>query len=528
MDVLLGLGSAVPSWLHEALWALRHLLSSACTRRTRAHLCQGDSEPPRGLAFERRQASTQRLTSRVEGLGQPGAPLGPFPCGRAEGRLPQDPAEGLPHPLVHRRRGGLARWAARAAGDPPRLRPPPTAVIRGTGGHGATAAGASPWATAEQAAASLRLRRLMAAGQGHVTLHAGLGRVAGRRADEGRHRHGGWARASRRGAGPAPGGASRGGRRAPQAPSRGALPAVSTPGRGERGRAEALGDWRPAGRLSGGGLPGNHGLHHGSWDRVKAPAAGIPRTVGRKASAGGRAGPRPPRATAARGLAAPSPALGTPGPLVLGHGRAAVSPPLRMRSIMQRPLDTRDATAPWGACLDQAPLRDIVARATLRGGDAPTGQGGQGRPRAASSQRGALACGAPRAVSPGAGPVGHRPIGVRRPGIVATPEWLCTRLGLWVTRRGNPAGESDGQGTPPEEALRQDGCLRRVPSPMAEGTGRHHPTVVPRQAGPPSRGTPARAAADVPPASMQSGRQEEIAGRAPQPCQSWDARLCVF
>src|SRR5207302_1111156 len=241
-------------------------------------------------------------------------------CRRAEGRLPQATAEGLPHPLVHRRRGGLARWAARAAGDPPRLRPPPTAVIRGTGGHGATAAGASPWATAEQAAASLRLRRLMAAGQGHVTLHAGLGRVAGRRADEGRHRHG-----------------------------------------------------HPRRR----------------WGRVKAPAAGIPRTVGRKASAGGRAGPRPPRATAARGLAAPSPALGTPGPLVLGHGRAAVSPPLRMRSIMQRPLDTRDATAPWGACLDQAPLRDIVARATLRGGDAPTGHG---RPRAASSQRGALAC----------------------------------------------------------------------------------------------------------------------------------------
>ncbi len=208
MDVLLGLGSAVPSWLHEALWALRHLLSSACTRRTRAHLCQGDSEPPRGLAFERRQDSTQRLTSRVEGLGQPGAPLGPFPCRRAEGRLPQATAEGLPHPLVHRRRGGLARWAARAEGDPPRLRPPPTAVIRGTGGHGATAAGASPWATAEQAAASLRLRRLMAAGQGHVTLHAGLGRVAGRRADEGRHRHGHprrrwgrrWTLASRRGA----------------------------------------------------------------------------------------------------------------------------------------------------------------------------------------------------------------------------------------------------------------------------------------------------------------------------------------
>ncbi len=185
MDVLLGLGSAVPEWLHEALWALRHLLSSACTRRTRAHLCQGDSEPPRGLAFERRQDSTQRLTSRVEGLGQPGAPLGPFPCRRAEGRLPQATAEGLPHPLVHRRRGGLARWAARAAGDPPRLRPPPTAVIRGTGGHGATAAGASPWATAEQAAASLRLRRLMAAGQGHVTLHAAAGRVRPREAPPG-------------------------------------------------------------------------------------------------------------------------------------------------------------------------------------------------------------------------------------------------------------------------------------------------------------------------------------------------------
>ena len=192
------------------------------------------------------------------------------------------------------------------------------------------------------------------------------------------------------------------------------MPAFAPPGRGALGLAEALGHWRHAWSVSGVGLPGKHVLHHGRWDRGHAPAAGIPRTVGLKESAGGRSGPWQPLAPASLGLASPAHALGNQGPLGLGHGSTDVSQPLSMRLITHRPRDTLDATALLGACIDPEQLMDRVARSTSRGGDEHPSQGGPGRPVAESIKTGTREGGATRAVIPGDVLVGPIPLGGRR------------------------------------------------------------------------------------------------------------------
>jgi hypothetical protein len=52
------------------------------------------------LAFELRQDITQRLTARVQGLGQPGPHLRPFEFMGDKGGSAQDTAEVLPHQFV--------------------------------------------------------------------------------------------------------------------------------------------------------------------------------------------------------------------------------------------------------------------------------------------------------------------------------------------------------------------------------------------------------------------------------------------
>ena len=151
VHVLRCLGLELPPWRRSARLALRHLLASARTRLPLDHLCQGYIEPPRLLACELRQDITQRLTARVQGLGQPGPHLRPCQCMGEEGRVAQDTAEVLPHECVQDLRGGIARRAALTEGAPERLRTAPTEVILVAGGHGATAARESTRTTADQA-----------------------------------------------------------------------------------------------------------------------------------------------------------------------------------------------------------------------------------------------------------------------------------------------------------------------------------------------------------------------------------------
>jgi hypothetical protein len=118
VHVLLGLGVELPQLLRSTLLALRHLLSSARTLLPLDHLGQVSIEQPRLLAFELRQDITQRLTARVQGLGQPGPHLRPCAFMGDEGGLAQDTAEVLPHEGVQDLRGGRARRAALTEGEP--------------------------------------------------------------------------------------------------------------------------------------------------------------------------------------------------------------------------------------------------------------------------------------------------------------------------------------------------------------------------------------------------------------------------
>ena len=342
MDVLRCLGIELPQWLCSAMLALSHLLSFARKLLSRDHLRQIYIEQPRLLACELRQDITQRLTARVQGLGQPGPHLRPFQFMGDEGRVAQDTAEVLPHESVSDLRGGIARRAALAEGEPPRIRTAPTEVILVAGMHGATAAREPTLATADQSAQYIRIGRLVSTGHLHVTIQAVLSRFEGLLAEDGRHRHGHpllrWGRlltlagphrlqgrcatARRRGAGPATLGDARGGRRAQHAPYRGHVPTFATPGRGNLGLTEALGNLRQAWSLAGVGRPGKHVLHHGGLDRGNAHPAGITRAFGIEKRAVGGSGPGQQLATAELGLATSSPTLGDQGTLVLSHSAA--------------------------------------------------------------------------------------------------------------------------------------------------------------------------------------------------------------
>jgi hypothetical protein len=133
IDVLLGLGREWPQWRHAAMLTLRPLLASALTLLALAHLREVDSAPPSVVAFEGCQDIPQRLTARVQGLGQPCPPLRPCQFRREESRRPQDAAAGLPPHVVPSLCGRSARRAAPAQGEAPCLR---TASAEGSMGAG--------------------------------------------------------------------------------------------------------------------------------------------------------------------------------------------------------------------------------------------------------------------------------------------------------------------------------------------------------------------------------------------------------
>jgi hypothetical protein len=537
VPVVLCLGIALPPGLRSTRLALRPRLSAACTRLPRAPLREGESEPPRVWAFELRQAITPRLTARVQGLGPPRPPLGPFPGLGDEGRGAEDPAAGRPHERGSALRGGLAGWAARTEGAPQRRRAAPTAVIRGAGRAGTPTARAAPLPTAAQAAESSGIRRRVPTGHGHGPMPARLGGFTGRLTAPGRPRPGhprlrgrgrltlarphrrprGLARAGRRGGRPAPRGNARGGRRAPPAPAGSTLPAFAPPGGRQVGRAAALRHLRPACSLARVGRPGNPGRHHGRWHGGKPPAAGRAR-AGRGEQGPLRGSrPRKTRATAPCGWAPSGQARGQPGPRVRGPGGAALEAPGSLRLIPHGPRATRAPPASLGEGVAPEPLRPIVTSSASGRRHEPACTGRHRRPLAEARKPRALAGGAPLAVITGAGLGGPRPIGGRRPVSAETPALLGHRLGWLLTPGRATHGERHCQGRPPADVLAQDGGLGGGPSSLAEGPGMPTPPGVHRPAGPPWGGAPARASSEIPPALRHRGPQEDRSACERQP-----------
>ena len=95
---------------------LCHLLASPLELLTLDHLCQVEIEQPSLLAFKLREDVAQRLSARLQGLGQPCAHLCPLQFMGDQAGLTQDPAEVLPDEVVQGVSRGIAGRAALALG----------------------------------------------------------------------------------------------------------------------------------------------------------------------------------------------------------------------------------------------------------------------------------------------------------------------------------------------------------------------------------------------------------------------------
>jgi hypothetical protein len=230
------------------------------------------------------------------------------------------------------------------------------------------------------------------------------------------------------------------------------------------------------------GRPGKHWGYDRSVSGGTLHPARLTGSVRSEQGAIRGAGPGQPLAAPPCGVASSPPALGPQGPLLRRDRTATLQEPWIMGSIPQGTLDTRDPTPTLGEFLAQEPLGHIVTCETIRGGAQDTFKSGQGRPIPEAIETGAVAFGPALAVVARALLGGDVPSGVRRPRVVEATQWMCNRLLLLLTRRRDTGGQSDFHGRPPDDALEQDDGLRSVPSPSAEGTGMHHPPVVPRHA----------------------------------------------
>lgn len=150
-----------------------------------------------------------------------------------------------------------------------------------------------------------------------------------------------------------------------------------------------------------------------------------------------------------------------------------------MGGLTHGPVQALDRTAPWRECVDEAQWLHIVAGQTSRCGPQDPLPGGpipqpiQARPRPRGPTIAVIAvevC------------LGQRPIRRGRHIRAKPGQVLGHRLRLTGGRAPDIPG--DFPGTPPAGVMAQDPCLCRRPAPMAEGTSRQSPTVVPRRSVP--------------------------------------------
>jgi hypothetical protein len=81
------------------------------------------------LTFELREDIAQRLSARLQGLGQPCTHLRPFQFMDNQGRIAQDPAEILPDQIIQGASRRIAGGATLAEGEPQRVGAAPTEII---------------------------------------------------------------------------------------------------------------------------------------------------------------------------------------------------------------------------------------------------------------------------------------------------------------------------------------------------------------------------------------------------------------
>ena len=182
-------------------------------------------------------------------------------------------------------------------------------------------------------------------------------------------------------------------------------------------------------------------------------------------------------ATAQFGLPATPHPIGDQGALILGHGPPDLEHELIMWVLTHGSLQKLDLTAPLGQFIDQKHVMDIVAGQPIRSRHHDQFKGGQRGTIPQPIQARPIELGPAIAVIPIDVLFRQMPVGMRRHMGLQAVELLLNGLRLLLTIGRDTDIQGHFHGTPPAGVMAQATCLRRVPSPMAEGTGRPHPSV---------------------------------------------------
>jgi len=214
-------------------------------------------------------------------------------------------------------------------------------------------------------------------------------------------------------------------------------------------------------------------------------------------------------ATAPLRLSATSPPVGDQGAFIRGHGTPDLEQELLVRIRTHGPVQERDLAAPLGEFLDEEPLMDIVARQPIGGREQDPCTGGQGGAIPPPIQARPIQLGPTIPIVAVDGFLSQMPIGLGcHMGAKTGQLWRNRLCLLWPGGRDTDI-QGYFQGTPPAGVMAQDTCLRGDPSPMAEGTGRLHPSVVHRRAVRSPCDVSARVCSWVPPAYRTFDTQED-------------------
>jgi hypothetical protein len=197
------------------------------------------------------------------------------------------------------------------------------------------------------------------------------------------------------------------------------------------------------------------------------------------------------------------------GALILGHRSPDLEEELIVWVLTHGPVQKLDLTAPLGEFVHEEHLMHIVAGQAIRSGHQDPLTDGQGGTIPQPVQAGAVQLGPTIAVIAGDVFLGQMPIRLSRDILVKPGQLLFNRLCLLLTGGRDTDIQGHFHGTPPAGVMAQDTCLRRCPSPMAEGTGKLHPTVVHRRSVRSPCGVSARVCSWVPPASREFDTQED-------------------
>jgi hypothetical protein len=175
---------------------------------------------------------------------------------------------------------------------------------------------------------------------------------------------------------------------------------------------------------------------------------------------------------------------------------------------------------PLAEFIDQEQLRHEVSRQTIRGRDEHPLEGRKGGSVPEPVQPGPVECGSAVAIIAVDMRLRQVPVGLGSHLVPEPGNLLCNRLRLLWPGGRDPDIQRNGHGGPPSQGvMAQAWSLPHAPSPLAEGTGMHSPTVVHRRPVPLPHDAPARAFAWVPPASRVSDTQKDtlLIGLATKP-----------